>query len=174
MDLSIKDRLILYNQYEILKTLKQDDKYEVKNYEIFQDILLNGYKRNYDDMIEFVSEDVPDSTMNFVWDVLQMYRVFFDSYKALSPEDKEGIDVDDIKFQGFDGNNECVYLSYARFILEKMERYEEISRDFKDKDLNSHYPTLNKYSRMLSTWKSIQNNEYKPLTRDQLVQIISD
>ncbi|HBI91490.1 MAG TPA: hypothetical protein DDY58_03100, partial [Terrisporobacter glycolicus] len=45
MELTKKERLILYNQYEILKSLNPDEK---EYYEIDQEILINGFKYNYD------------------------------------------------------------------------------------------------------------------------------
>ena len=47
MELTKKERLILYNQYEILKKLDPDGE---ENYKIDQEILINGFKANYDDL----------------------------------------------------------------------------------------------------------------------------
>lgn len=119
MELTKKDRLVLYNQYEILKLLNSDDEYMVKQYEINQEILLNGYKRNYNDLIEWMMDDTPEEVSKFVWDVLQLYRTLYTSYKILSAEEKEQIDVNDIRYAGFDGNKETGYYTYANFILKK-------------------------------------------------------
>lgn len=56
MDLSKKERLILFNQYEILKELKKDDIIAVREYEKNQDILFDGYHYDLsvDEIIEIV------------------------------------------------------------------------------------------------------------------------
>ena len=46
MELSKKDRIILFNQYEILKRLDTDN---AEQYEIYQDILAQGFEYNYEE-----------------------------------------------------------------------------------------------------------------------------
>lgn len=111
-----------------------------------------------------------DNIADFVWDVLDMYRSLFDSYNKLPLEQKNDIDEDDIRFEGFDGNNEAEYLCYTDFILEDLERYKE-SRECGD-DHNSHWPTVQKYSRMLAKYKQIKKDRY--LSLDQIKEIITE
>ena len=47
MELSKKDRIILFNQYEILKRLDTDN---AEQYEIYQDILAQGFEYNYEEI----------------------------------------------------------------------------------------------------------------------------
>ncbi len=171
MELSKKERLILYNQYEILKLLNADDEYMTKQYELNQEILLNGFKHNYDEMVEWVLDDTPDEVSKFVWDVLQMYRVLYSSYAELTSEDKAEIDFDDIKFDGFDGNEETDYYVYAQFILEKMGRYEEIYNEG-DYTANSHANRVGRYSQMLENWDRFGNGRYKSLSLQQIKKVI--
>ena len=117
MELSKKERLFLYNQYEILKILNADDADMVKTYEKNQKILLNGFKYNYDDFVTWVMDDISEDISNFVWDVLQMYSVIMDSYSTLDEEHQHLINERRIKFQGFDGNEESDYYLYANFVL---------------------------------------------------------
>ena len=63
MDLELKDRLILYNQYEILKRLDANKKEE---YELNQIILFNGYKNHYDDILKGMIEDIDIKIMDSV------------------------------------------------------------------------------------------------------------
>ena len=171
MEFSKKDRLFLYNQYEILKLLKHDDEYEVKQCNYFQEILLHGYKHNYHEMVEWVEDDTPDTVSKFVWDVLQMYSVLINSYNALSADKREGINEHDITYGGFDGNEEGSYYCYSRFILEKMERYSEIYKGG-NAIFNSHWPILNKYRGMLTAWENLRKSDYDLLTREQMLKVI--
>lgn len=167
MELTKKDRLLLFNQLEILKHLNPD---EADRYEIEQKIIVNGYKYHYDELVEGFDEDLDISVSEYVFDVLQMYRSLNNSYAALSSEEKSQIDIDDIKYQGFDGNEEGSYYSYANFLLEDYDRYGEIYDDGKV-ELNSHRNMIRRYDRMLETWKSF-NNRYGNLTLGQIKEII--
>lgn len=171
MDLSKKDRLFLYNQYEILKLLNSKDKYMVEQYEEYQDILQNGYKYNYDTLIEWVLEDTPDEVSKFVWEVFNMFRALSNSYLELEEDQKAQINLNDIKFQGYDGNEEGEYYSYSNFILEKMKRYHEIYDNGKV-ELNSHSHMVPTYGKMLDAWIKVRGEKYSTLTLKQINEII--
>lgn len=167
MELTKKDRLLLFNQLEILKHLNPD---EADRYSVEQKIITNGYKYHYDDLVECFDNDLDISISEYVFDVLQMYRSLNNSYAELSHEEKSQINVNDIKYQGFDSNEELAYYSYANFLLEDYDRYGEIYDDGKV-ELNSHRNMIRKYDRMLETWKSF-NDRYGNLTLDQIKEII--
>lgn len=67
MDLTKKERLILYNQYEILKRLDPDGE---TLYERDQEILINGFKANYGDLVSGFMEETSEAVSDFVVDVL--------------------------------------------------------------------------------------------------------
>lgn len=173
MELSLKERLFLYNQYEILKLLNPDDEYEKKRYEECQKIVVEGYKYNYEDLTEGFEDDVSDEVCNFVWDVLQMYRTLNNSYYDLEQSEKDKINLYDITYKGFDGNEEGQYYSYSKFVLKDMGRYEEIYKDGKA-ELNSHHNVLNRYSKMLNKWQELNVSRYDNLTLEQIKYIISN
>jgi len=170
MDLDIKDRLILYNQYEILKTLNSE---ESKEYELMQNIVVNGFKFNYDELITGFSNETPKLISEFVFDVLQMYRALNNSLSELLPEEQQQIDKKDITYAGFDGNEEGSYYTYANFVLEDLDRYGEIYNHGKV-ELNSHRNMLNKYSRMISTWKEVEPDRYNNLNFENIKKIIDN
>jgi len=170
MELDIKDRLLLYNQYEILKTLNSE---ESKEYELMQTIVANGFKSNYNELITGFSKETPESISEFVFDVLQMYRVLDTSLGELSPEERQKIAVKDITYAGFDGNDEGSYYTYANFILKDLGRFEEIYNNGKV-ELNSHRNMLNKYKRMVRTWKEVKSGRYKSLSFENIVKVIND
>ena len=170
MELDIKDRLFLYNQYEILKTLNSK---ESKKFELMQSIVVNGFKSNYGELIVGFSKEIPDSISGFVFDVLQMYRVLNASLCELSPEEKQKIDVKYITYAGFDGNEERSYYTYANFVLEKLGSFEEIYNDG-NVELNSHRNMLNKYKRMVTTWKEVKSGRYDELSFENIKKIAND
>lgn len=167
MELTKKDRLLLFNQLEILKHLNPD---EADRYEVDQKIIVNGYKYHYDELVESFDEDLDISVSEYVFDVLQMYISLNNSYAGLNSEEKSQIDINDIKYQGFDGNEEGAYYRYANFLLEDYDGYGEIYNNGKVK-LNSHRNMIRRYDRMLETWKSF-NDRYGDLTLDQIKEII--
>ena len=90
---------------------------------------------------QVVSEVVQTLTM---WDFIEA------GYERLSAEERQVVDTESdpfggpILFHGFDGNNESEHLSIAYFLVDRMNRF----RRFKERDLNSHMPTLRAYRRM--------------------------
>ena len=167
MELTKKDRLLLFNQLEILKHLNPD---EVDRYEVEQKIIANGYKYHYDELVEGFDDDRDVSISEYVFDVLQMYRSLNNSYVALNPEEQSQIDIKSLKFRGFDGNEEGAYYSYASFLLKDYDRYGEIYDNGKV-ELNSHRNMIRTYDRMLETWKSF-NDRYGDLTLNQIKEIV--
>ncbi len=169
MELDLKDRLILYNQYEILKGINAE---ECEEYELMQNIVVNGFKYNYSELIEGFYDETPELISEFVFDVLQMYRVLNNSYEELSLEEKQQINKNDITYGGFDGNEEGSYYTYANFVLEDLGRYEEIYNNGKV-ELNSHRNMLNKYTRMVRTWKEVKSGRYNSLTFENIKKVIN-
>ncbi len=110
-------------------------------------------------------------------DILDMWYFLERAYASLSKKDKDSVKVNaksgkDIKFDGFDGNNETEYLSIARFLIEKLGRFSE----FKNRgDLNSHYPTLGVYHRMLSVFLPIRSKLVgRDLDAKEIVEILNE
>lgn len=168
MDLSKTERLILYNQYEILEKLSSDD-YDKKHYKKCKDILANGYSRNYYIFLEHIGDECDQEIMDSVYDILEMFRSLSSSFMSLSVDEKTEIDRDKIRFQGFDGNGAGHY-SYARFIIEDLGLYEESRLE----DYNTHYPIEDYYFGMLNKWKKIVGpQKYRKLSKNEINIIIS-
>lgn len=168
MRLSKKDRLILFNQYEILKNLNPDEK---KYYEIKQDIIEQGFVYDYNELDSFLWEETPTSVSEFVYEVLQMYRCIRDSYYNYDEEDKKEFEKLDPKFQGFDGNEESEYYTYACFLLEKLDKYEESYEGGKI-ETNSHRNMVDEYKAMILRWKEVRSGKYDSLTIGQIKYIV--
>ena len=87
--------------------------------------------------------------------IMQMWLVIERTYDRLSAEERNQIEIkaapygDDVKFEGFAGNEETKYLRAARELT-------RIDFDrFKGRDLNSHIPRLDAYRRMLRVFEFI-------------------
>lgn len=98
-------------------------------------------------------EDDPRD-VKLVVDVLDMWSFMEEGYERLSTKEKDLIAKEaepfgkDVKFRGFDGNNEAALLGISRFFPEKLDRFTR----FKGRDLNSHAPMSSAYHRMLTVF----------------------
>ena len=141
--LSYGERRILLNQYEMLRALIPDRSEEFAQAER---IVSSGYEDLYGELNGGVDEIATPGMIKEVLAILDMFRTFDNVYtEAGSPV------PDEAKFQGFDGNNETEHFAFARFFVEDMRRYEEQS----GASFNSHAPMLDRYRRMLRTYKTL-------------------
>lgn len=165
MELSTAQRLILFNQFEILKRLSEDE-YDEKMYQNDMDILLNGFESEYDSLIKGF-DVVPLEICQEVKDILFMFRCLNDSYDNLS--DKEDIDERLVKFRGFDGNEEPDHYAFAKWFIND-KRYCE----FKNAEMNSHSNRLRIYRPMLATFKPYEEASILTnLSAKQIKEIIN-
>ena len=74
----------------------------------------------------------------------------------------------EVRFSGFDGNNEGKQLSYARHFCKGKDRFTDLGERAW---ANSHMPTMDRNRVMLQVWKR-RKNYYRDLTKDELVQIL--
>jgi len=166
MKLTKIERLILSNQYRILASLYPD---EAKAFETNRKVVEEGYTYQYSWLADHLSSEVPEEDSRYVLDVLDMFSDLLFSFDQLT--DKSGIDAYDVKFRGFDGNNETSLMSYARFFVQDLDRYNE----FQNHDFNSHMPTTALYSRMLEVYRPIKaacREGMRRLSKDEIIQII--
>ena len=108
MELSLKDRLILSNQYRILEKLYPEEADSLAN---DRRAIENGYTMNYAWLTGHLLDELSEERCNEVWDILEMHRALNFTYRNL--KDKEGIDEKKLKFRGFDGNEETKQFSYC-------------------------------------------------------------
>lgn len=163
MKLSEETRLILYNQYEILKKLHPD--YE-EEYKLNQEIIYHGYEYNYEELGDF-SSVYDEETSRFVFNVFNMIDALQISYSNLSKEDKLKINKEDLYFKGYDGNEEIEY-SYARFVIKDLKRYDGLEIE----DFNSHCNMVDTYKRMLDKWYNY--GKHFKLSVEQIKDIIDN
>ena len=155
MELSMKDRLILYNQYAILEKLCPEETYLANAKKIIE----CGYTLNYDWITLHLSLELPEERCGEVLDTLVMYRALNSTYRDL--KDKEGIDEEKLKFRGF---LELDQFNYCKFIIEDCQQYEEFKGD-----LRSQVPMLDLYREMLREW--VKSSNKIKLTREDIIRI---
>ena len=106
----------------------------------------------------FDIEDKSQEVVEEVVDILDMWTFMERAYDKFTPEERARLEKeakpfgDDVKFKGFDGNNECEHRSVALFLINRLDRFGE----FKGQDLNSHYPSIEIYRRMLTAFHPIR------------------
>jgi len=114
--------------------------------------------------------------VKYVVDVLDMWSFLEEGYTALTSEGnkelaaKAGIFGKNVKFTGFDKNNESKLYSIAYFLVNEMGRFQQ----FKGRELNSHLPTTGMYKRMLSIFLPIRKNLVgRTLSIDEMTEILN-
>lgn len=161
------ERLILYNQYQILSILEEDEVLK-KEYNHYMKVLQNGYVHDYSMFNDYIYEEMDTEDCEFVWKVLQMYRTIYSSFYAL---ESPSISKDEITFKGFDGNEEPDEYAYCKFIINDLERYQELLDNNPHKDLNTHTNTKSRYKNMLDKF-SAYGNKYN-LTEEELKYLLN-
>jgi len=162
--LSKIERLMLINQFKILKKLNDD----CTDYDDDIKALEYGYVSHYSWMTQNICDEVPEELCKLVLDVLSLHEKLHFSYEKLT--DKDGIDADSIKFRGFDGNNETEYMGYAQYFCHQLQRYTILFKS--NFDFNSHFPSLDRYKAMLAVAQNLPKSEY--FSAEQIKAIIKN
>jgi uncharacterized protein YfbU (UPF0304 family) len=90
-------------------------------------------------------------------DILDMWWIIEEAYAKLSPAEKVTLAEDatpfgkDLKFHGFDGNNEPHY-HIASYLVDDLKRFSH----FKGRDMNSHHPSVEGYLRMYEVFEPMR------------------
>ncbi|WET11858.1 YfbU family protein [Pseudomonas sp. D3] len=132
----------------------------------------------YPGMFEDPAED-PEN-VKFVANVLEMWSMLEDSFKALNAEQRAELAVvsdpfgKDVQFPGFDGNNEYELLAIARIFVNDLERWSE----FTGRINNSHMRVKDGYQRMFEVFDGIRDSKYQChdfglLNVEQLAQVLN-
>jgi uncharacterized protein YfbU (UPF0304 family) len=106
--------------------------------------------------------------------ILDMWALIETAHEKLSSEDKTRVERDaapfgkEVKFPGFDANNERHY-GVAHFLIKEIGRFPH----FKARHLNSHWQALDGYRRMLAVFEPIRrSSSVKPLDADQIIKLL--
>jgi uncharacterized protein len=169
MELSKKERIILINQYEILKHLDAEN---ASRYEELIEILRSGYEIFYSKVGEWVNDrTMPVEEGKFVLNVLDLYRAI-EAYKRDNPADEEVVNHLWSSFRGFDGNSESNYFAFTQFLIYDQNKWSE-QRQYEAKTdrFNSHMPVASKYRKMLDAWGG--GEDRFQLSREKIIGILN-
>jgi uncharacterized protein YfbU (UPF0304 family) len=168
ISLSVNERLILRNQYEILSHLAPSEENK-KFYEKAIEILENGYEFYYSELIPWPTQSLSNEKSNFILNVLTM---FDDIARAVEKNSSDLPDklIQDAKFRGFDWRSDTEYIDYAQFLVRKLRLFQR----FQDLDFASHHPiSLVRYQRMLDAWDTLSIEERHNLSASSLALILA-
>lgn len=159
--LTIAERLILANQFDILGHL-HDDKEKIR----MAGHLRDGHEFLYRDLLGTVSPEMDENTTEFVLESLSMYRALNHSLIELGI----GTDIkkEDVEWPGFDGNNEGSLYFFTR-ALSSDGRFDEL---LGEQGVNSHSPMAHVYRQMLPTWQAFGDSKYR-LTAAQINEVLA-
>jgi hypothetical protein len=165
--LDIKERLQLSFQLKILEKLyPEEEEYYANHRKAIED----GYELHYSWIAENISEGLSTEECKEVLDILDMYMAMYISFLALKNPQK--LSIDSIIFPGFDGNNETMRMLYTKYIIEELNRFEEIQKLTKG-EYNSHTEMIPTYKNMLEKWNQFPFEESHSLNEEQLLDLIN-
>lgn len=164
------ERLQLINQFRILEKLYPEN---AKDYAESREIIAHGYTIQYErEVFGEVWEEMDIEECKYVFDVLDMHRTLIQSYDALT--DKKGLTPDNVRFRGFDGNNESKCWAFTEHLKKQGLWVETLTGG-----VNSHFPTKARYVNMLKKFEPIKEKILEShtgnwdLTAEQIREIIS-
>lgn len=160
--LRFAERWILSNQYRILQQIEPEPD---PNYEIYIQILENGYRSLYGIAAQYVRQDeFPNDIAEEVEGILTMFSHLQWAKEKL--QDRTITEHPRYEFWGFDGNNSPHHLQYAG-ILHSLHRFPDLG------DLlliNSHSNTIDIYRAMVKQWRQLSRKGIR--MRDEDVRIV--
>lgn len=153
--------------FKILKNQGDED----YDYENMIKALQYGFELHYSDVFECLyDEELKAEECREVLDILEMYRGIIYSYNSLKQKGKiETLTEEEVRFPGFDGNNEGKQMSYADYFIKDLDRYseiEELSRGY----YNSHCQMLPRYRSMLRKWETYQTLPNRYMMNEQQIK----
>lgn len=166
--LTTTERWILHNQFVLLQQITQENPHPDYDEDFFKnatEIVSKGYEWYYSDISQYIyTTTFPYSKGQEIANILDMFRFLQLGYENL--DDKKLVDKRSIEFVGFDGNNETTEMQFARFMMNDMGTYDYL---MPEGGINSHYPTLAMYRRMLEAWNN--SVDTYNLSKDDLIRI---
>jgi len=175
MKLSQGEKLILLMLCEIQEHLKIEGGTNTK---LIQEAIFSGNLWGLDLGLPRVFHDTetPPEVVGETGYILAMWDRLEQSFDNLAPSDKEWLAKHaepfgrNVRFPGFDGNDEASYINAARFLIDSLERFQH----FKGRDLNAHMPTLAAHRRMLSIFDPIlQQVLHRDLNAAQIAEVVA-
>lgn len=101
-----------------------------------------------------------------MWERLEYQFNNFDPVEKAELEQKAGVFGRDVRFRGFDGNNETEEMSITSIFVEDLDRWS----DFKGRNFNSHMRVSDAYRRMLERFSDLPYD--RDLTVDEVAEVL--
>ena len=148
MEMTNAQRLILSNQYYLMSQMDPENS---AKYQRLQTIVERGYELQ---MRELNKEFgcLTEAECREIIDIMEMYHAMQESNKMLAEEERKEVDQRRLQFLGFDIASEAQIVHYVRFLTDSEGLYPQF--DKADHHFNSQMPMLDKYRRMLTTWRN--------------------
>jgi len=154
-------RFEIINQLLILEKLYPE---EASNYATNRKALEYGFELHYSWLTENLSDGLSEDGCKEALEIMDMYRSITFSWKRLN-SDKDV--PKELRFDGFDGNNEGALRSYTQYFILELDRYEELKYGQSFPSFNSHTRMLEIYRRQLEVWRKYSFD----LTEEQIALI---
>ncbi|WP_117234340.1 YfbU family protein [Vibrio maerlii] len=148
MEMTNAQRLILSNQYYLMSKLTPEN---AEKYERLQTIVERGYELQMRELNKEFGCLVEDECREVI-DIMEMYHAMQESNKMLAEEERKEVDQRRLNFLGFDIATEAQLVNYVRFLTDSEGLYPQF--DKADHHFNAQMPMLEKYRRMLTTWRN--------------------
>ncbi|MFA0013673.1 YfbU family protein [Vibrio lentus] len=148
MEMTNAQRLILSNQYYLMSQMDPENS---AKYQRLQTVVERGYELQ---MRELNKEFgcLTEAECREVIDIMEMYHAMQESNKMLAEQERAEVDQRRLQFLGFDIASEAQIVHYVRFLVDSEGLYPQF--DKADHHFNSQMPMLDKYRRMLTTWRN--------------------
>ncbi|MEZ8832925.1 YfbU family protein [Vibrio cyclitrophicus] len=165
MEMTNAQRLILSNQYYLMSQMNPENS---AKYQRLQTIVERGYELQ---MRELNKEFgcLTEAECREIIDMMEMYHAMQESNKMLAEQERAEVDQRRLQFLGFDIASEAQIVHYVRFLVDSEGLYPQF--DKADHHFNSQMPMLEKYRRMLTTWRNCPRQYH--LCSTELSQIFS-
>jgi len=163
--LTVTERAILANQYKIFSLL---DKKNAKEYLANAEIFENGFTGLYEEVFENISDEISVEVCQETNDILTMFKYIRKAIHNLKKNEKQKLNLDKIRFDGFDADNDEHYY-FAKFMIKKKHFYEH----FSSAKMNSQsLASIRRYRKMLPVYKSILDKKIYAFGKNELIQFI--
>ncbi len=166
--LTLKERLGLVLQLRTLAAVSGESERESLAIQI--EALESGYEFHYRELITPFDNGLSRRACVEVLDILEMHSELYWGYQKL--KDRGGIKETDIQFRGFDGNTEFRQMSYGKYFLFDLNRYESLHDSVKKNGCDSHCPMLDTYRRMLRLFDT-RKRPPSPLSAEHIKAILA-
>lgn len=165
MEMTNAQRLILSNQYSIMEKLEPENALKYKR---LQTIVERGYELQMREQIKHYGR-IEENECRVIIDIMEMYHALQESNNMLTDAEKAHVDQRRLQFLGFDIATEHQAVNYVRFLVDSEGLYPQF--DKADHYFNAQMPMLEKYKRMLLTWRNCPRQYH--LSATELTQIFS-